>query len=210
MALVNIREVYPGVSLGMWNITETVEEMIERFPWVRSLGAEMDYFKSVARKKEFLAVRILLHEMLLLNGISEHRACELGRISYSPSGKPLLKGYHISISHTQGYAAVILSKKHEVAVDVEYFSDRVSKVASKFLRHDEKSEGLDSLLVHWCGKETVYKLFSSENLQFEEMRVCPFDTMSDWSCQIENLKSKKKVVVDFELTMDFVLTYAAL
>ena len=210
MALVNIREVYPGVSLGIWEINESVEEMVEHYSWTESLSMEMERFKSEGRKKEFLAVRVLLHEMLLLFGASESRAYDLGRISYNSGGKPLLKGYHISISHTQGYAAVILSKKHEVAVDVEYFSDRVEKVKSKFLRKDEKAEGLDSLLVHWCGKETVYKLFSEENLQFGEMRVCPFDTMGDWFCKIENLKSKKTVTVDFELTMDFVLTYAAL
>lgn len=210
MALVNIREVYPGVSLGIWEIKESVEEMVEHFPWIKSLVKETERFKSERRKLEFLAVRELLHEMLLQFGISEARACELGRIVYNPLGKPLLKGYHVSISHTQGYAAVILSKKHEVAVDIEYFSNRVEKIAFKFLRQDEKAEGVDSLLVHWCGKETVYKLFSDEKLQFREMRVRPFDTMSDWSCEIENLKSQKKVLVDFELTMDFVLTYAAL
>ena len=42
------------------------------------------------------------------------------------------------------------------------------------------------------------------------MRVKSFDAMSDWSCEVENLKAKKRVNVDFELTMEFVLTYAAL
>jgi len=210
MALVNIREVYPGVSLGIWDINESVEEMVERFPWTKSLVTEVEHFKSERRKLEFLVVRELLHEMLLQLGISEDRVCELGCISYNSLGKPLLKGYHVSISHTQGYAAVILSKKHEVAVDIEYVSNRVEKIASKFLRRDERAEGLGSLLVHWCGKETIYKLFSEEKLQFCEMKVHSFDTMNDWSCEIENLKSKKKVIVDFELTMDFVLTYAAL
>lgn len=45
---------------------------------------------------------------------------------------------------------------------------------------------------------------------FEDMRVKPFDTMADWSCDVENLKSGKMAHVDFELTMEFVLTYAAL
>lgn len=98
----------------------------------------------------------------------------------------------------------------EVAVDIEYFSDRVERIASKFLRKDEKAEDLDAKLVHWCAKETVFKLFSEEKLMFEDMRVKPFDTMADWSCDVENLKSRKTAHVDFELTMEFVLTYAAL
>lgn len=65
-------------------------------------------------------------------------------------------------------------------------------------------------MVHWCAKETVYKLFSEENLKFEDMRVKPFDTMSDWACDVENLKNKQMAHVDFELTMEFVLTYAAM
>lgn len=93
-------------------------------------------------------------------------------------------------------------------MDIEYMSDRVERIASKFLRKDERADSLDAKLVHWCAKETVFKLFSEENLLFEEMRVKPFDTMSDWACDVENLKSGKTARVDFELAMDFVLTYS--
>ena len=86
----------------------------------------------------------------------------------------------------------------------------MERIASKFLRRDEKAEGLDALLVHWCAKETVYKLFSAENLQYGEMRLKPFVPMMDWNCEVENLKSHKWVYVDFVLTLEFVLTYAAL
>ena len=45
---------------------------------------------------------------------------------------------------------------------------------------------------------------------FEDMRGRPCDAMAGWSCEVENLKSGKMAHVDFELTMEFVLTYAAL
>ena len=32
MAVVNIREVYPGVSLGLWQLEETTEEMFDKYP----------------------------------------------------------------------------------------------------------------------------------------------------------------------------------
>lgn len=210
MALVNVREVYPGVSLGLWQMNETVDELMERYPCVRCYQKNIEQYKSDSRKLEFLTVRVLLHEMLLMAGYSEERIQKMGVIHHNESGKPLFKGYHLSISHTKGYAALILSKTKEVAVDIEYYSDRVKRIAAKFLRKDENAADLDSLLVHWCGKETVYKLFSEDNLQYAQMRVKPFDTMSDWSCEIENLKSHKRLNVDFELTMEFVLTYAAL
>lgn len=210
MAVVNIREVYPAVSLGLWQVDETVEDMYERYPWTSAYKDELEKnYKSDGRKLEFLVARALLREMLKTQGCAEVKINKIANIRHNKDGKPLMDGFHVSVSHTKGFVAVIISRKQEVAVDIEYFSDRVKKVASKFLRKDEKAGDLDSLLVHWCAKETMYKLFSEENLQFQEMRVKPFDTMSDWNCVIENLKSHKTLLVDFELTMEFVLTYAA-
>lgn len=211
MAVVNIREVYPAVSLGLWQVDETVGDMYERYPWASAYKDELEEnFKSDERKLEFLVVRALLREMLKTQGCAEERIDKIANIRHNKAGKPLMDGFHVSVSHTKGFVAVIISRKQEVAVDIEYFSDRVKKVASKFLRKDEKVSDLDGLLVHWCAKETMYKLFSEDNLQFQEMRVKPFDSMSDWNCTIENLKSHKTLLVDFELTMEFVLTYAAL
>lgn len=211
MALINSREVYPDVFLGLWQIDETVDMLLKDYSWTSKYLQEVNRkYKNDARKVEFLCVRVLLREMLRNAGYTDGQIAALGDIVYDANGKPLLKGAHVSISHTEGYAAVIFSKNKNVGVDIEYLDERVKNVASKFLRRDEKAADLDSLLVHWCGKETVYKLFSEQKLQFQEMRVAPFDTMADWTCEVENLKSNCKVTVDFELTMEFVLTYAAL
>ena len=209
MAVVNIREVYPGVRLGLWQMDESPEQLFDLYPHLLPYRSSLDdKYKNDGRKLEFLAIRALMYEMLRVNGASKGLLSHAGDFTHNGQGKPLFRGYHVSISHTKGYAALILSKKSEVAVDIEYMSDRVERIASKFLRKDERADSLDSKLVHWCAKETVFKLFSEENLLFEEMRVKPFDTMSDWACDVENLKSGKTARVDFELAMDFVLTYS--
>ena len=209
MAVVNIREVYPGVSLGLWQMDESPEQLFDLYPHLLPYRSSLDdKYKNDGRKLEFLAIRALMYEMLRVNGASKGLLSHAGDFTHNGQGKPLFRGYHVSISHTKGYAALILSKKSEVAVDIEYMSDRVERIASKFLRKDERADSLDSKLVHWCAKETVFKLFSEDNLLFEEMRVKPFDTMSDWACDVENLKSGKTARVDFELAMDFVLTYS--
>lgn len=209
MAVVNIREVYPGVSLGLWQMDESPEQLFDLYPHLLPYRSSLDdKYKNDGRKLEFLAIRALMYEILRVNGASKGLLSHAGDFTHNGQGKPLFRGYHVSISHTKGYAALILSKKSEVAVDIEYMSDRVERIASKFLRKDERADSLDSKLVHWCAKETVFKLFSEENLLFEEMRVKPFDTMSDWACDVENLKSGKTARVDFELAMDFVLTYS--
>lgn len=209
MAVVNIREVYPGVSLGLWQMDESPEQLFDLYPHLLPYRSSLDdKYKNDGRKLEFLAIRALMYEMLRVNGASKGLLSHAGDFTHNGQGKPLFRGYHVSISHTKGYAALILSKKSEVAVDIEYMSDRVERIASKFLRKDERADSLDAKLVHWCAKETVFKLFSEENLLFEDIRVKPFDTMADWACDVENLKSGKTARVDFELAMDFVLTYS--
>ena len=197
------------MSLGLWQMDESPEQLFDLYPHLLPYRSSLDdKYKNDGRKLEFLAIRALMYEMLRVNGASKGLLSHAGDFTHNGQGKPLFRGYHVSISHTKGYAALILSKKSEVAVDIEYMSDRVERIASKFLRKDERADSLDSKLVHWCAKETVFKLFSEENLLFEEMRVKPFDTMSDWACDVENLKSGKTARVDFELAMDFVLTYS--
>lgn len=226
MALINVREVYPNVFLGLWQTTETVDEFFGTYGFLEPYRQHVETsFKNDGRKKEFLAIHALLHEMLAicgkphgsrrstaLQGQSEAShgspVADAPMIGHAASGQPLLRGYHVGVTHTKGYAALMLSKNCDVACDIEHFSDRVERIKSKFLRKDEKADDLDSLLVHWCGKETVYKLFPEDNLQFSQMRVGPFSTMSDWACEVENMKRGEKVRVDFELTMQFVLTYA--
>ena len=200
MALINIRELQPGVQMGLWQITESVDDFYADYPFLQKYKTALtEKYRNDGRKLEFLAIHALLHEMV-----------GDGKIDHLPSGKPILKGWHVSLSHTKGFAALILSRTHEVGVDIEYYSDRVERIVSKFMRKDEKASNLDELLVHWCSKETVYKLFSEDNLEYSQMRVKPFSSMSDWGCMVENLKAKKTVWVDFELTMEFVLTYAVL
>lgn len=233
MALINVREVYPNVFLGLWQTTETVDGFFGTYGFLEPYRQHVETsFKSDGRKKEFLAIHALLHEMLAICG-KPHGArrskglqdqskasqdqskasqglpvADVPMIGHAASGQPLLRGYHVGVTHTKGYAALMLSKSCDVACDIEHFSDRVELIKSKFLRKDEKADDLDSLLVNWCGKETVYKLFPEDNLQFSQMRVGPFSTMSDWACEVENMKRGEKVRVDFELTMQFVLTYA--
>ena len=213
MALINVREVYPGVLLGLWQTVETSGEFFERYDFLAPYRGHVEKtFRSEGRKTEFLAVHALLHEILAVSGFRHGADAGGGSdapvIGHAASGQPLLRGWHVGVTHTKGYAALIMSRNCDVACDIEYFSDRVERIRSKFMRKDEKADGLDSLLVHWCGKETVYKLFPSDSLGFQQMRVRPFSTMSDWSCEVENLKRGLTVRVDFELTMQFVLTYA--
>ncbi|UKK73867.1 siderophore biosynthesis protein [Segatella bryantii] len=198
MALLSIRHLWDDVNLGIWAIEETVEQLFEQYPHLKDLKVYLDEkYKNEGRKKEILAVRALLYEMTH----EESSKC----ISHEPSGKPLLKGYFISISHTKGYAAVIMSKTRNVAVDIEYVSDRVSKIVDKFIRSDEDSSTIEVQLKNWCAKETVYKYFSEEDLQYSEMRL---HDLSSSHALVDDLKIKKTIDVFFDTNSQYVLAYS--
>ncbi len=162
--------------LGIWKMDESLEEMRTMLPertW-KELH-EIDHaphFSSESRWKEWMTSRLLLKALL----------GEVVGITHDASGMPRLTSttYHISISHTRGYAAVLLAEKNRTGIDIEYRSERVKKVRSRFLSPSEEafitlSSETEQLLICWCAKETLYKIIGIEEVDFiEHIHVRPF------------------------------------
>ncbi len=100
---------------------------------------------------------------------------------------------------------MLLSETSEVGVDIEYRSDRVERIASRFIRPDEQVETTMQKLLLWSAKETIYKLFSEDNLYFYDMRE---RGVANDILRMENIRREKIVEVHFEVSDDYVLTYA--
>ena len=95
MAVVNIREVYPGVSLGLWQMDETVEQLFGQYPHLQAYRSQLEEkYKNDGRKLEFLAIRALMYEMLKTNGASKGLLSHAGDITHNEAGKPLFRGTH--------------------------------------------------------------------------------------------------------------------
>ncbi len=154
-----------GVRCGIWRVTETMEELLALLPNGEDVWQEAQIrFKHDARRKEWIAVRVLLYAML----------GEVRKIVYADSGAPELQDSeaHISISHTTGYVCVALSEQKRMGVDIEQCSDRVERVKSRFVREDEELSTLTQLLVAWSAKEAVYKLLQRSAVDFlEHLRI---------------------------------------
>lgn len=146
-------------------------------------------FKSEHRRYEFAAARVLLHKMLteeadntylspdaLSSVRKDQKQCE-EKIAYLPSGRPYLVSgkYHISISHTHGYVAVILSRNNQVGIDVEQIRTKAFALRSKFIRIDEVADTLTKILLHWSAKETAFKIIDQPDTSYlEHLYVEPF------------------------------------
>lgn len=192
MPLLRIDELKEGVRLGLWRITEQTCDL------PRPCVADLSSYHG-GRLLEKLVTYALLHRMTGHNDLT---------IGHLPSGKPFLPQMHISVSHTKGWAALMLSTKGEVAVDIEYVSTRVSRVVSRFMREDEVSHSLRSQLICWSAKETTYKFFSDDRLAFFDMRMAPLDSSDSGVLTMENLPRQQFLPVHYDLTPDYVLTWA--
>lgn len=79
-------------------------------------------------------------------------------------GKPIFKnGNHISISHSEYYAAVAYSNQ-EVGIDIQVPRPTIFKVRNKFCHPSEllfigENAQDERYLMLWCAKEATYKIY---------------------------------------------------
>lgn len=192
-------------QLGVWRMDETSDELRQLLP--EALFAEAGQRFSVPHRRwEWLSVRALLHCLLPSAPV----------VAYHASGRPYLAdgSFHISISHTKGYVALILGQT-PVGIDIECYGRRVHRVASRFMRADEEvmpwqGDTTWSLLLHWSAKEVLFKCMDTESVDFREhLRIEPFAVREQGSFQAHEYRTAAQGVyqIDYRLHPDFVLTW---
>lgn len=195
-----IQSLSGGLLVGIWQISETVDDFFSLYPFLAAYRTDMSQCHLCrARACEYVAVRALLHAL----------APDAGCIHYHPDGAPYLETMQCSISHTRGYAAIALSSSKAVGIDIEYQSERVRKVKEKFIRHDEVAETTASMLIHWSAKEAVYKLFHTEKLDYFDMKIQPFKECNEGDIFVENMKRNVLQKVHYSLNNSYVLTFCS-
>ena len=96
--------------VAIWKDSESLEELISLNPQVSTI-----HLNSPKRKKEYLSIRLLLKTIL-----------PNSQISYNKYGGPELVNKNISISHSKGLSAIIISDK-QVGIDIEKISNQTFK-----------------------------------------------------------------------------------
>jgi 4'-phosphopantetheinyl transferase len=165
MALYLKKEIKNGTTIGVWQISETEEQLKELSSAPADEKEEISLIRSESMRKQRLAVRALLNQLM----------DEDVYLSHHDNGKPFLENRitNISITHTEKYVAVILDDEHDVGIDIESLDRDFSVVEKKALSEDE-IEDLDDdkknqqLAIYWCAKEAIFKLLSVYDLDFSE------------------------------------------
>lgn len=199
-----------GAVWGIWKVTESPSELcamlVEQLPYETELGS----LKSPSRKLEYLVVRVLLKAL----------AGEEFDIAHLPSGQPYLKhdSRRITISHTKGYVAVGIHPSALPGIDIEQVAERVLKVTSRFIRSDEFPEKeqlpaelqLKGALLHWSGKETLFKLLETDGVDFlSHLQIFPFVPQESGTMLAREYRTgtDQRFILSYLVTSDFVCTW---
>ncbi len=163
-------------DLAVWKIEEPQAQLIAGLQLKPHELAIIDSFKSEKRALQWLSTRLLLRTML---NTSEYIDCLMDEY-----GKPYLVNYdyHISLSHSYDYAAVMISRDSavKVGVDMEMIKHKIKLIRHKFLSDVELAQkqigdNINGLYVCWCAKEAIYKWHGRKELEFKrDIHIKPF------------------------------------
>ena len=208
---------YESPVMGIWEITESWQDMLESLRYNNDYSKETNKIQSDKRKQEWLAVR------LLLKSLSGHET----NIGYRDNGAPFLPDspYHISISHTKGYAAILLSNNQNPGIDIEYRSERAWKLRKKFLSDKEADaffsheygnnlgcipDHADLATLCWCAKETAFKALQQAEVDFiEHLHILPFALSDEGFLTLKETKtpSKQTFIINYKIAENYIIAW---
>ncbi|MEP0264749.1 4'-phosphopantetheinyl transferase superfamily protein [Dokdonia sp.] len=149
-------------TLYIWKIEESLDALSQDIKLTDHCQQRVDGMKSELHQRGFMSVRHLLAEA----GYTDHD------LYYDPSGKPHLNdGKHISITHSFIFSGIIVSNQ-EVGIDIEMQRDKILRIAHKFTPFEEyrtlanTDAIIRKLTIVWGAKESLYKLYAQEGLNF--------------------------------------------
>ena len=208
MSLIFVNEYNNGTRIGVWQMDNNTK-MYDVCP-VEVCNKLEKVCKT--RQDETIAVYALLNKMINRRVIVCHEESGRPYLSYidKQEGGKESCNINISISHTRGYAAIILSNDGNAAIDMEYIDPRVLRITSKFLKKEELNDNrLIKALLYWCAKETIFKYYSDSRLTFENIKVGPVfldDKKNEFYSY--NLINNERIKINYIINEKFIITFA--
>lgn len=196
--------------LGVWKMDETSDELLAMLELQSEYQPFLQQIKTEKRRQEWLASRVLLKEL----------AGEELQVAYHADGAPYLPGssFSLSISHTNGYAAVLLQDRGDAGIDIEYHSNRVLKIRSRFMSPEEDASVCpdhvtEYLLIHWCAKEALFKMIRQQDVDFiGHLHIEPFTYAGSGQIRAYETRTPHTAsyTLHYEVYPAFILVYSVL
>tara|TARA_Y100000385_G_scaffold290945_1_gene366244 strand:- start:1664 stop:2296 length:633 start_codon:yes stop_codon:yes gene_type:complete len=149
-------------STSVWKVTENASFFQETL----NCEVPLEYSKSDKRSLEWLSSRYIIQKC------EDVKSDEIDKDEF---GKPHFKTKkkNLSISHSNGYAAVALYD-FPIGIDIQTFVAKIQRIESKYTQKSEVNhylsfvDKLKALHIIWTIKESVFKLYGRKELPFKE------------------------------------------
>ena len=190
MAIAYRQRIDEDTEFALWKIEEQAGELYNKLQLNHEEKTFVEHITHGKRHLHWLGTRVLLRTML---NTEEYIDCRVDK-----HGKPYLYTlpYHISLSHSFDYAAVMISKRRPVGIDIEQIKQKVERIAHKFMRPTElqfidNQHKVEQLYVCWCAKEAVYKCYGQKEVSFlDDITLHPFDLKTEGQVTADLRKDK--------------------
>ena len=160
------------IQICIWQITEDEVFLSSGLSLSQEAVERLSSRKSEVHRKGYLAIRQLLKGYGIILEIHQ----------YDQDGVPFLTdGRYLSITHTKNMAAIAISV-FPVGIDLEYYQEKIKKIATRFLHKEEskdhsKTDNIEFLTQIWTAKEAIYKAFRTPGIHFNtQLLVEPFQS----------------------------------
>ncbi len=192
-----------GGRLLVFEICNSVDELFGKLSNIEL--SEYANLTSDKRRLEYLGVRLALKNLL----------GEEKKIIYTTDGKPELsdKSYHISVSHSGSWIAVMAHNTKKVGIDIEKPTDKISKIYQRFLNETEQKElsggkNVKQLLLAWSGKEALYKIIGIDAVDFaNHLHIFPFEVKSEGTIEAQHIPTKDYYKLQYIQNEVYTLVY---
>lgn len=200
------KELKNGAVIAVWDISESEKELLEIISKDEEDREEeleeISLYKSEQHRREKLAVIALVQSLFE----------EPVHIGHHENGSPYIENdsTHISITHTDKFAAVIIHPTEDVGIDVESVKRDFTAVEKRALNDEEREDLIEKdddpekmeerntqLAIYWCAKEALYKRMGRHNVDFsEDMEVEHFNVREEGEIDVVFKYPKSEHIVD--------------
>jgi len=199
----------PRAVLGIWEITEPLEEICSKVKLSREERKIFSCLKSHARKHQWLSYRMILPYLV--------KPKDMSSIDYDNCGKPFLNNgvKHISVAHSGKFSALIASTKHSVGIDIEKIQPKIVHLTEKFMNNHELDQissrhEIESLYLVWTSKEAIYKLYGKKDILFKDhINIFPFDFKGHGTIigEINTPDFKKQLSIQYSVIENYLMAF---
>ena len=195
MPIIRIIKPNDNTIVGIWKITETIDELSKLVTLSSKSRELLKKRKGSIHKLQFLSIRAILIEL----GYADDN------LSYQDNAPILDDSKKISISHSNLFSCVIISDL-KVGIDVQETNHKINTIAKKFIGYETSYLDVDDLkrmTIIWNIKESIYKIANIIGLDYKtHLLVVPFNLCDNFTYAWLIYKNLKERYASYFFTIE--------